>query len=55
MSKEDQPQKYSYRYSLQAKPALQTVREESGQAELQRYINEILGVRKAKPDNTLTV
>ena len=45
-------QKYHYRFTLEARPAGTPTKEDASAAELQKYINEILGVKKAKPETT---
>jgi hypothetical protein len=41
-------QKYSYRYTFEARKPGETNAPELPKSELQSYINEVLGIRKAK-------
>ena len=45
-------QKYQYRFTLEARPIGNPSKEDTNAAELQKYINEVLGVRRAKPEST---
>ena len=45
-SQEPEKQKYSYKYTYTVPKAPASTKEEPGQAELQAYINEILGLKR---------
>jgi hypothetical protein len=47
MSSEEQMQKYSYKFRLEA-PQPGKAEEDANKAELQAYINDVLGISKTK-------